>query len=396
MELEFDNEIDALMRKEAAGRTITIGEIASPHLDADEIAAFVENAVPTTTRAGFITHFAQCDDCRGTLSHAIALHAENAAAEPAGVAAPAVTVAVPWYRKLFLFPNLAYVMGGLVLLFAGFIGLSVLTRNYQSGQSDVSSVRSSDERRAASEAPSAAAPFANSNASVGYSANAASNAANSAMANAPGGLTAVPANATTANTMTVNTPAAAKEIAPAQPGKDLNAPDDEDQKKSEPVAAAPPPAKAEAYSTDGVSGRQTQDLPLLKPAESEKSRRAEENKAMQQMSPAPKSKGPSRDRNEINNARNRNETTTDLLSRKRDNAGTGRTGSDAGKKQVSGRTFEFRQGVWYDTDYQGQSTINIRRNTDNYRKLDLGLRGIAESFIGTVVTIWNGKAFRIQ
>ena len=68
----------------------------------------------------------------------------------------------------------------------------------------------------------------------------------------------------------------------------------------------------------------------------------------------------------------------------------------ANKKEVSGKSFEFRQGAWYDTTYRGQETINVRRNSDEYRKLDRGLRGIADSFIGTVVTLWNGKAYRIQ
>jgi hypothetical protein len=63
---------------------------------------------------------------------------------------------------------------------------------------------------------------------------------------------------------------------------------------------------------------------------------------------------------------------------------------------VSGRTFELRQGAWYDTSYRGQGTINVRRNTETYRKLDRGLRSIAENLIGTIVTVWNGKAYRIQ
>ena len=124
MEVEFDKEIDALMR---GGALAVGGSPTGGHLDADEIAAFAENAMPERSRALYLRHFADCDRCRQILSNLIALNAE---AEPEKAAAavplsiPAVTE-TPWYRKLFLFPNLAYVMGGLVLMLGGLIGLSV-------------------------------------------------------------------------------------------------------------------------------------------------------------------------------------------------------------------------------------------------------------------------------
>ena len=76
MELEFDKEIDALIR----GRGVSAGD--SPpkgHLDADEISAFAENALPERTRTLHMAHIADCDRCRKILSNLIALNAE---AEP--------------------------------------------------------------------------------------------------------------------------------------------------------------------------------------------------------------------------------------------------------------------------------------------------------------------------
>jgi hypothetical protein len=49
----------------------------------------------------------------------------NAEAEPelaAAVIAPVVASSIPWYRKLFTTPNLAYTLGGLILIFGGMIG----------------------------------------------------------------------------------------------------------------------------------------------------------------------------------------------------------------------------------------------------------------------------------
>src|SRR5262245_27934439 len=101
MELEFDKEIDAILRKSARGSTAA--SLNSAHLEPDEIAAFAENALPANARAFYIKHLADCDRCRTVLSQTISLMPE---AEPAAassvVGAPAVIVKEPtWFQKLF-------------------------------------------------------------------------------------------------------------------------------------------------------------------------------------------------------------------------------------------------------------------------------------------------------
>jgi hypothetical protein len=66
------------------------------------------------------------------------------------------------------------------------------------------------------------------------------------------------------------------------------------------------------------------------------------------------------------------------------------------EKRVSGKGFQRRNNVWYDNSYRGQATINVRRGSEDYHKLDAGLRTIAESLSGVVVAVWEGKAYRIQ
>jgi hypothetical protein len=68
----------------------------------------------------------------------------------------------------------------------------------------------------------------------------------------------------------------------------------------------------------------------------------------------------------------------------------------SGRRAVGGRTFERKQGVWYDVAYQGRPTINVRRGTAEFERLDGGLRSIANSLTGTVVVVWGAKAYRIQ
>jgi hypothetical protein len=63
---------------------------------------------------------------------------------------------------------------------------------------------------------------------------------------------------------------------------------------------------------------------------------------------------------------------------------------------VGGKTFRNVGGIWFDAAYTSQQQTMIRRGSDDYKKLDSGLRSIAENLSGTVVVVWKGKAYRIQ
>lgn len=384
MELEFDKEIDAMLRQEGRGRTITIGEFASPHLDADEIAAFVEDAVPSSARPAMMTHLADCDSCRRTFSNAVLLRPEETVAVAAAAAPAAETV--PWYKRLFLFPNLAYVMGGLVILFAGFIGLSILTRSYRSGESELSRATSVENKQPAAPSVGTAAPYANSNSTV--MSNAASSSANTA-SDIPVPGQSHPANST-ANDVAIRRDVPADELRDAP------------RLSQQPVAAEPaatPASEKEDKAVDDERGRNA-DVALAKKTTQPKDLKTESLKpAAEAPAAAPggaaKMKGPTRNEQRERAIARAAEEDREKRSMPAPTPKTAGSTLSADRKQISGRTFEFRQGAWYDTTYRGQGTINVRRNTDDYKRLDKGLRGIAESVIGTVVTVWNGKAYRI-
>ena len=63
---------------------------------------------------------------------------------------------------------------------------------------------------------------------------------------------------------------------------------------------------------------------------------------------------------------------------------------------MGGKSFDRRGGVWYDLAYKGQSTKKVTRGSNDYRKLDGGLRNIGDSLDGTLVVVWKEKAYRIQ
>jgi hypothetical protein len=64
-------------------------------------------------------------------------------------------------------------------------------------------------------------------------------------------------------------------------------------------------------------------------------------------------------------------------------------------RAVGGKTFRNVGGIWFDSAYGSQQQIMIRRGSDDYKRLDSGLRSIAENFGGTVVVVWKSRAYRI-
>ncbi|HEV2904444.1 MAG TPA: zf-HC2 domain-containing protein, partial [Pyrinomonadaceae bacterium] len=85
------------------------------HPDADELNAFAEGALPPAARQRYLSHFADCDDCRKLVSQlavttGAGVEARIPASEP---------VAEPWWKKLgsvFAIPTLRYAAFAVVLL----------------------------------------------------------------------------------------------------------------------------------------------------------------------------------------------------------------------------------------------------------------------------------------
>jgi hypothetical protein len=386
MEVDFDKEIDALLRSSGGGRTITISEFTAPHIDADGLAAFAENALPDAARKGYMTHLADCDRCRKTLSGFIASAEDRHRAADSAIAAEPgmsplaknVTTAVPWYKSLFAVRNLAYGMGALIILFTGFIGYILLQ-----GSGDTFTAMS--ESGAANTAPAASGP----------------------MVEDMDTFSSEPANATgmsNASSVAVNDNSAISREQQIGSVSSANAAKNEAAKRSpEDFAAAKP-----AIVTDGIDAVAAPPFPMAelkemaKEADRADKARSDDEAAVdksitlsrQEQLPSAGNvlstqAGPSRNSQRDNNSLDLNER-----AKKRSASPAGR--SVLGTRSVGGKTFTQRDGAWYDSAYAGQRTTNIRRNSESYRKLDSGLRAIAESLDGVVVTLWKSKAYRIQ
>jgi hypothetical protein len=380
---------------------VLVGDDPKSHLDADTIAAFAENALPVKSRTIYMQHLAQCDPCRTSLADLISMNAEAAPAM-AAAAAPVPAVDIPWYRKLFLAPNLAYVMGGLVLLFGGMLGAFVLQRSYSDDATSLSKV---EEPSAAQNAP-ARAEGANSL----YAANTTANAATNTPGEIPRSVGVADQPMAESNT-TATFPAPPPPIATssdsagsatAAPAKDQPA-DLLDKDK----AAADQPMAKEAPKQREEDEKAKNEVKLA--AAEQETRKQDANQVnifrsnqQNQMTPGAgntKAIGPSRSDIQRDN-RAYDDGTTDNKARglkKTEKPAVASTeGYASSRKTVGGKTFDLKQGAWYDSTYSGQKTKNVRRSSDDYRKLDNGLQNIANSLGGTVVVVWNGKAYRIQ
>ena len=398
MELEFDKEIDALLRKAKRGSPASaVAPVASGHLDADELAAFAENALPDRTRVAYIAHLADCDTCRTMLSGFVITAPEKAAAAAAFAAQPAPVAPsnVPWWRRLFSGPNLAYTMGGLVVLFSGFVGLLV----YQNQQATQGS-------RSAQVAESIPTPSSESEAPKAFSnATAANTAANSNTASPVESVTKTgvavgstsPGTEQTEQQTAGQRPDTGNEIASAKPA---------DQPAENPAAAPPPTTKEEspAVADRDVAAEKQPELDKSKDdrialADEAKKKVAVDNKALRE-APAKaatlsRSAGPRQQQANAQSNVNQEQANRAAINGRNVN-GLAVGGGTESRRSVGGKTFEMRGGIWYDVAYHGGVTKDVKRGTDKFLKLDAGLRNIANSLGGTVVVVWGGKAYKIK
>lgn len=374
MELEFDKEIDAILRKGRSGQVAAVKAATASHLDADSISAFAENALPPRAKLLYMEHFADCDRCRKDLSQVVRMNSAAVAAEGTAVAsvATAAEPAASWLSKLFRTPNLAMAMGALILTFGGVLGYLVIQNRTNTANSTITQVTEQEQNKGG--------PFVNGDAS------AVSNSANTVAANAtPPAAPSMPtalAN-TAANSSVSGTGSTAVEDQPKS-GYSADGTTSDLSKSGEVAPAAPvtenkPAAVEERKDSD--------DKPKERSVDEKRAKSEYDNNMSRDASPGAPRKtdtGATRSGPRQDNTL-QNQTQNQVVG-----------GAISATRSAGGKNFESRNGVWYDSAYKGQSTTSVKRGTEKYIRLDSGLRSIADSLGGTVVIVWKDKAYRIQ
>lgn len=411
MEFEFDKEMDALLRQATRSGEIELTAESGLHIDADEISVFAENALPKMSRNRVIKHLAGCDTCRTVLANLIVLNSEaetETASSGIGLSETDVIAStnVPWFKRLFVTQNLAYGLGALVLLFVGMLGYLVVP-DLLNPVTDVAQVSENDQAANTNSLgeinPVASTASVNSNSSDTSSNN---DSDPDVYSNRDSDLS--PGETKEEQKSDENIPSRTDNAKDLKDGSPRDKADvisndlDKTSQKKQPLVVRNRRGKRLAAADRANDNYRSKEIDDVRKEANEAEARITSLKpksAPPPPSPAklsknkvtkPSAAGRAQGRKAKNNRKEKGVLNAGVAAEKK-------TESDAAPtRKISGKTFTQRNQVWYDSAYRGQKTTKIRRATGGYRKLDMGLRTIANKLKGTVVVVWKSKAYRIQ
>ena len=432
MKAEFDKEIDTLLRRNAraAGRGARGGgegaDGASAHLDADELSAFAENALPAAARLSAVSHLADCDECRGSaviLSRAAgaATELEKRAAVPASAAAGDAASRRGWLASLFTPRVLRFVAPALALCIVGAVALVVLRTRRDAGTVAQLKEESPDARP---NILTEAGANLNAGANVNATADITTRAEQANTTSAPDAADA-PAPAADARTQEpsgapaggivapqpAEDEAKAEGEAPARPAPAAQAPPESVSTVAAPAAPPPPPPAEAREAAKRKKEDQERGEEVARSENTPQEKRAEQygNLDNQQTpdgarnkSASPSYRGgraaprpePERTNRSLGGPRARRGANEEARRDADDDAPAGET------RAVAGRRFRREGGAWVDVNYRSSmSMTGVRRGTEAYRALvaDIPeLSRIAEQLGGEVITVVRGRAYRIR
>jgi hypothetical protein len=403
MKQESNNAIDLMLRK--LGRSGSRlqpnagnggAESGDAHLDADELSAYAENALPPTTRARYTEHLADCVRCRQIVSQLSQV--AGLVVDEAPKTAPSSGLKA-FLASLFSPIVLRYAVPALGLLVVASIGFLALrsTGSMELAQRGVTTLDKAPAT-ATSGDTGAAAP------------------------------TAPSVNTTKAQPHGV--------IAPAEGDKTAGAKSPEQEKPADETRRQEndQPHEKAATSTDQVAtappaGSPTETVTVA--AAAKPSAVADQKQTTSEAAPnkiqaqAPQTRTAPSANDEPSTRRPAKEPAVDvfrmnegsaLKKGKRDSAAAKENAraDDAEEKRernladkdqtetisVAGRRFRKSGSVWIDVAYNSsQGTTNVTRGSEQYRALiadEPGIRTIAEQLKGEVIVVWKGRAYRIR
>lgn len=400
------------------------------HLDADEMNAYAENALPAPARARSMAHLADCDNCRAIVTN-LTLAANVPLTHPEGDAVQATSPKGSWREWLAALlspPLIRYGATALVLIsVVGIVFIAIrqkdaqrrgdepalVARNNDRSETQNTSIVKQPEATTSSTATSAspqqssAGPAPVQPREGEASQSAAGPADREALANTK------EANEQTREAERVSVlqsepppPAAGVLSRQERASRDQR---DEDLAAAAPAQAAPPPpvtAARPSARAGAPAATETARLGQTRTDDSTSdgrgegygttgntaSREAEERQATTSAKSAPSTEARRR-------AAPRARTMTEGSDA---NAGGGSAagGRASATREAGGRQFRRQGSAWVDTAYtQGRATVNVARGSEQYRALtadEPGLRSIAEQLGGEVIVVWKGRAYRIR
>ena len=418
-----DSQIDVLLNR--YGREARSGALAE-HLDADELNAFAEGAAPASARSRYVSHLAECDDCR-TLVTQLSI----AAGATANMGAGAIeTASGSFWQKLTSFfapPMLRYGAFAAVLVVAVGVTFLALRNQRDSAPRVAQNVQANATEASAVKQVEAGAPEAKQKVQ-----NSASPSATISQAPMSPNVDLKKDESKIADD-SIARPKPEKEAVastdqPVFAGKRAAAPASVEQ---QPSFAPPPPGEAGRAQTQSREDRDAQRVASVSvPRKSEPSdklkgmekssggisqtraaeggdNRAGNNQAMNQQSANQQNQQNQNRLLDSNNDatrqgslavnRARDEESTETARKPATGVARGDEKKALETRSTGGHKFRRQGNAWVDSKFKSSMSItNVARGSDAFRALDSAVRSIAEQLGGEVIVVSKGKAYRIR
>lgn len=381
------------------------------HLDADELAAFVENATPAPARSFYVSHLADCESCRRQVANLTRASGIGYELEKRSAAAQAENGA----RAKTLIERLAaffsprvfrYAAPALAIALIGTVTFIILRSNGGNEpiarRTDAPTIQ---DAPAASESSEAEGQDAGANEAKQADANANQVALNqgdadvegrredSAGASAARTESASPSGRSALGGGTENVAADQAEL----PKAATPAPPPAASSESATIASHPAPAPSVPAASENARGGSVEpkatDASRVK---SDVDERSDENRANREEATLP-TLGMSAPgaRDESRNARRARQSPSPSRT---ESAHDSQPASET--RTVAGRRFQRRGGLWVDVNYkQGMPLSRVRRGTESFRALvaDMPEIGRAADLLSEeFIIVVNGRAYRIR
>lgn len=419
-----DAQIDVLLRRHA-GQARSVH--ATEHLDADELNAFAEGSLPAAARSRYVSHLADCDDCRKVASQ---LALTSGAVIAAEAVKPADAQSSSWWKSLsgFFSPlRLRYAAFAMVVIVVAGIGFLVyrrpapesglVARNEQTKPAPLSAVKPTNEGSAQSARTESKQVLADRPVAAAQpSQSSEESSLKSDQSKLRDTTSPPPKPAKEAETTSSPVFAAKKAAEPGtvSPSYAPLPPAETERAQMRPreqqniggITSASGPRKSEqaadrAQATIGGRAGEGKDI------------RAEDDNQRPTVNQAPasrnvadaKAKGPRKDLdNMAANNRNSNEVrgnATSTLSAADEKRESAKEESDKAKepetRSAGGRKFKRQGNSWVDSKFKSSMTLKrISRGSSEFDALDSGLRSIAGQISGEIIVVWKSKAYLIR
>ena len=374
MKQETNNEMDLLLRRLGRRDDAAVPE---EHLDADELNAYAENAVPAAARARYTLHLAECSRCRSLVAQL---------SSSAGVVAATDSGAVPepsGFRKflasLFTPMVLRYAAPALGLILVAAIGFVVLRRNQPDRFVAQNTETASQQKPVAS----------------------------------PAALTDSYADSVTAPSPERLDEERKQKNEPAQPAPPPNMPPsvtsvDAEVSKDKAVAQ-PKPEEQPASAANEPAPVKT--APAATPEQSPRAAETEAAKNEVRVQSADASQKEKKLRDEEREDRKKDSDNFARARKPADSVSAPATGAargiqsggtdlSANTRTVAGRRFRKQGSIWVDTAYDSsKDAVTLSRGSEQYRALvadEPPIKTIADQLEGEIIVVWKGHTYRIR